>query len=534
MKPQQPLVLLILDGWGMREDAPDNAISVAATPNWDRLVQQCPLARLQTSGRAVGLPEGQMGNSEVGHMNIGAGRIVDQELTRIGQAIESGEFDRNQVLLETMDAAGNGTLHIMGLLSPGGVHSHEDHFFATIELAARHHGGTVAVHAFTDGRDTPPRSARQSLERLEEVIARHDNVRLASVAGRYYAMDRDQRWPRIRAAWQAIVQGRSKFQARSGLDALEAARDRDEDDEFIQPTVIRSEQDGGIPVRDGDSVIFINFRADRARQMCRVLIDPEFDGFDDARPELAALATMTRYEENLDARVAFPPTSMEKLLGQVLSETGIRQLRIAETEKYAHVTYFFNGGREQVFDGEDRKLIPSPDVATYDLQPEMSAPELSRQLVEAIASGRWPVIVCNVANPDMVGHTGIFSAAIKAVEAVDRLLGEMVAAVSKAGGQLLVTSDHGNVEQMRDIENDQPHTAHTTYPVPLVYFGQAAEIRDSGSLRDIAPTMLALLGLAIPDEMTGSALVTLLESGDDSSNDSSENSRAGSGDPQLV
>ncbi len=530
MESQKPLVLLILDGWGIREDAPDNAIAVASTPNWDRLIMQCPLAHLQTSGRAVGLPEGQMGNSEVGHMNIGAGRVVDQELTRITQAIESGEFDRNRALLGTIEAAGAGTVHIMGLLSPGGVHSHEEHFFATIDLAARRHSGPVAVHAFTDGRDTPPRSARQSLERLDQVIARHDNVRLASIAGRYFAMDRDQRWPRTRKAWQAIVQARSESQAKSGLEALQAARDRDEDDEFIQPTVIIPELQHAVPLRDGDSAIFVNFRADRARQLCHALVDPEFDHFDDPRPRLAALATMTRYEEDLDGRVAFPPVNMEKLLGQVLSEAGIGQLRIAETEKYAHVTYFFNGGREQVFDGEDRKLVPSPDVATYDLQPEMSAPELTRQLVEAITGGRWPVIICNVANPDMVGHTGIFSAAVEAVETVDRLLGEVIAAVSEAGGQLLVTSDHGNVEQMRDPGNDQPHTAHTTNPVPLVYFGQAAEIRDTGSLRDIAPTILALLGLEIPDEMTGSPLLTLLECNDDSS----AHSRAASADRRLA
>jgi len=502
-----PLVLLILDGWGIREEVPDNAISVAETPNWDRLVAECPMTRLETSGRAVGLPDGQMGNSEVGHMNIGAGRIVHQELTRISAAIESGEFQRNPALLDTIDAAGDGTVHLMGLLSPGGVHSHEQHFFAAIELAARRHAGPVAVHVFTDGRDTPPRSARESLQSLEKLVSQHANVRIASLSGRYWAMDRDQRWARIHKAWRAIAQGQAEHVAESALQALDMAYERDEDDEFIQPTVIGTGDGAGSPMHDGDSVLFINFRADRARQLCRVLVDPAFDEFDDPRPKLAGLATMTRYEEDLEARVAFPPVQMKKLLGQVLAEAGLRQLRIAETEKYAHVTYFFNGGREEVFEGEERKMIPSPDVATYDLQPEMSAPELTRQLVEAIASGQWPVIVCNVANPDMVGHTGIFKAAVAAVKAVDRLLGEVVEAVSRTGGQLLVTADHGNVEQMRDRENDQPHTAHTTNPVPLVYFGQTATMEKDGSLRDIAPTMLSLLGITIPEEMTGRSLV---------------------------
>lgn len=502
MERRTPLLLLILDGWGVREDAPDNAISAGRTPHWDRLWRDCPRSLLQTSGEAVGLPASQMGNSEVGHMNIGAGRIVYQELTRITKVIEDGEFDSNPALVETIDAAGD-TVHVMGLLSDGGVHSHEDHFLATIELAANRHSGEVAVHVFLDGRDTPPRSARASIERLQERVDTLDNVRIGSVSGRYWAMDRDQRWDRIHRAWEAIVHARAEFRADTALEALEAAYARDENDEFVQPTVIAD----GATMRDGDSVIFINFRADRARQLSRALVDRDFDSFEGERPKLAALATMTRYEADLDAKVAFPPTHMDHLLGQELAEAGLAQLRIAETEKYAHVTYFFNGGREQVFAGEDRKLIPSPDVATYDLQPEMSAPELTRELIEAIGSGDWPVIVCNVANPDMVGHSGKFDAAVQAVEAVDRLLGEVADAVAEAGGEMLVTADHGNVEQMTDAETGQPHTAHTVNPVPLVFVGRTARMEAQGSLRDIAPTMLELLGLDIPAEMTGRALV---------------------------
>ena len=503
MERRTPLLLLILDGWGVREAAPDNAIAVGETPNWDRLWQDCPHALLQTSGEAVGLPPGQMGNSEVGHMNIGAGRIVYQELTRITRAIEDGEFETNPALVETVDAAGDGTVHLMGLLSDGGVHSHEDHFLAMIELAARRHHGNVAVHAFLDGRDTPPRSAGKSVERLQQRVDGLDNVHVASVSGRYWAMDRDQRWDRVERAWNAIAQGRAEFSADRASEALEAAYGRDENDEFVQPTVI----EGGKPMADGDSAIFINFRADRARQLSRALVDPEFDRFQERRPRLAAFATMTQYETGLDARVAFPPNRMAHLFGEELADAGLTQLRIAETEKYAHVTYFFNGGREQVFEGEERKLIPSPDVATYDLQPEMSAPALTRELVDAINSGNWAVIVCNVANPDMVGHSGIFDAAVKAVEAVDRLIGEVEKAITAVGGEMLVTADHGNVEQMSDPDTGQSHTAHTTNPVPLVFVGRPAGMEAEGSLRDIAPTLLELLGLHAPEEMTGRPLV---------------------------
>ncbi|MDX1625903.1 MAG: 2,3-bisphosphoglycerate-independent phosphoglycerate mutase [Wenzhouxiangellaceae bacterium] len=508
MTPNTPLLLLILDGWGVREDADDNAIARGATPHWDRLWARCPHALLDTSGEAVGLPRGQMGNSEVGHMNIGAGRIVYQELTRIGKSIESGEFRENPALNEAIDEAGN-TIHVMGLLSPGGVHSHEDHFLATLALAAERHDGPVAAHLFLDGRDTPPKSAAESIEKLERFLAEHESVRVASVAGRYWAMDRDRRWARTQKAWDAIVEARAEHRAEDAPQALDAAYGRGETDEFVAPTVVGD----GVPVRDGDSVIFVNFRADRARQLSSAFVAPDFDGFDARRPALAAFATMTRYEDGLPAKVAFPPVSLDDLLGDCLSRAGLAQLRIAETEKYAHVTYFFNGGREECLEGEERRMIPSPDVATYDLQPEMSSDRLAAELVEAVSSGEFPVIVCNVANPDMVGHSGVFEAAVAAVEAVDRLLGRVIPAVRDAGGSVLVTADHGNVEQMSDPDTGQPHTAHTTNPVPLLYVGGPADVETRGSLRDIAPTMLALLDLDIPEAMTGRPLVRPRQAG---------------------
>ncbi|MGY6587277.1 MAG: 2,3-bisphosphoglycerate-independent phosphoglycerate mutase [Wenzhouxiangella sp.] len=506
MSQAAPLLLLILDGWGHREPAPDNAISQGKTPNWDALVARCPRTLLDTSGEAVGLPAGQMGNSEVGHMNIGAGRVVYQELTRIGKAIQDGEFANNPALAELLarlqDSAGR--LHLMGLLSPGGVHSHEDHLFAILDLLDRDDAPEVVVHAFLDGRDMPPRSALPSLERLDERLSRMARARLGSVCGRYYAMDRDQRWERVEKAWQVMVDGQADYQADNGAAALNAAYDRDESDEFVSATRIGQ----GVPLADGDGVFFFNFRADRARQLTQALVSDDFDGFKARRPRLAGVLTMTHYQDGLDCLVAFPPERMERLMGEVLSAAGKRQLRIAETEKYAHVTYFFNGGEERVFDGEDRELIPSPKVATYDLQPEMSAPLLAEKLTAAIRSGQYPVIISNVANPDMVGHSGQFEAAVKAVEAVDRLLGEVLDAIQDAGGEMLVTADHGNVEQMTDPETGQAHTAHTLNPVPLLYVGpRALTLGGPGSLRDLAPTMLDLLGLEKPVEMTGNSLI---------------------------
>lgn len=506
MSQVAPLLLLILDGWGHREPAPDNAISQGHTPHWDELVSRCPQTLLDTSGEAVGLPAGQMGNSEVGHMNIGAGRIVYQELTRIGKAIKDGDYARNQAideLLSRVNASG-GRLHLMGLLSPGGVHSHEDHLFATLDLLDCRDAPEVVVHAFLDGRDMPPRSALPSLKRLDERLGRMPNAQLSSVCGRYFAMDRDQRWDRVEKAWQVMVEGQADFQAVSGAAALDAAYARDENDEFVSATRIGQR----MPLADGDGVFFFNFRADRARQLTQALVGADFDGFNARRPTLAGVLTMTHYQDGLDCLVAFPPERMERLLGEVLSKAGKRQLRIAETEKYAHVTYFFNGGEERVFDAEDREMIPSPKVATYDLQPEMSAPMLARKLTAAIRSGKYPVIISNVANPDMVGHSGQFEAAVRAVEAVDVLLGDVLTAIEDAGGEMLVTADHGNVEQMTDPETGQAHTAHTLNPVPLLYVGpRQVDLAGPGSLRDIAPTMLDLLGLEKPLEMTGISLI---------------------------
>lgn len=505
MRTPSPLVLLILDGWGHRDPAPDNAISTARTPNWDRLWNEAPHAFLTTSGEFVGLPDGQMGNSEVGHMNLGAGRVVYQELTRINKAIREGEFARNPALLEAIGSAqsSGGTLHILGLVSPGGVHSHEQHLLAMLQLALSHDLKRVAVHAFLDGRDTPPRSAEPSLERLQQAVNADPRAVIASICGRYYAMDRDRRWERTESAWQLIVEAEAGYQADNATEALARAYARGEDDEFVQATRIGA----GCPVSDGDVVVFMNFRADRARQLTQALIDPAFDGFARRRPELAALVTLTRYQDDFPCPAAFPPESLPQLLGEVVSAAGMRQLRIAETEKYAHVTYFFNGGDETVFAGEDRVLIPSPKVATYDLQPEMSAPELEARLVEAIRGESYDLIVCNVANPDMVGHTGKMEAAVRAVEAVDRLLGSALSAVREVGGEMLVTADHGNVEQMTDPDTGQAHTAHTLNPVPLVYVGPRSPSRmHDGSLRDIAPTLLALLGLQQPEAMTGKPL----------------------------
>jgi len=506
---RKPLVLMILDGWGHREPGPDNAISLGDTPTWDRLWRDCPHSLLGTSGAAVGLPEGQMGNSEVGHMNIGAGRIVYQDFTRISRAIETGEFDSNPALCEAVDAARarGGAVHVMGLLSPGGVHSHDEHFQAAVRLVAGRGPGPIRVHAFLDGRDTPPRSAGPSLDAMETLLKEHENAAVATLAGRYWAMDRDERWDRVQRAWDALVRGVSEQRYPSAAEALAAAYARDEGDEFVQPSVI-GDYAG---VEDGDSVIFINFRADRARELTRAFVEPGFDGFPREAPELAAFAGMTEYLAGLPMSVAFPPETLPDLLGAVLSRAGLRQLRIAETEKYAHVTFFMNGGEETPFEGEDRVLVPSPRVATYDLQPEMSAPELTRRLDEAIRSGTYDVILCNVANPDMVGHTGSLDAAVQAVEAVDACLATVCEALDATGGELLVTADHGNVEQMTDPASGQVHTAHTTNPVPFVFRGRDVEGVEDGSLRDLAPTLLELLDLPQPDAMTGKPLLRLAD-----------------------
>ncbi len=508
MRPK-PILLLILDGWGHAEAAADNAISQALCPNWRRISRQWPSTLIRTDGLAVGLPDGQMGNSEVGHMNLGAGRIVYQDLTRVDAAIADGSFASNPTLtnIARAVAADGRTLHVMGLLSPGGVHSHEDQIFAMIDLAAGC-GARIAVHAFLDGRDTPPRSAEASLQRLIEVCGRHPDARVASVGGRYFGMDRDQRWDRVERAWRAIVDADAVFDDADAASALAAAYARGENDEFVQPTTIA----GGCAIADGDAVVFMNFRADRARQITRAFIDDQLHGFVRRhRPRLLNFVSLTEYATDLATSVAFPPQSMEHTLPQVLAAAGLTQLRIAETEKYAHVTFFFSGGRETPCVGEERILVPSPRVATYDLQPEMSCPEVTRQLVAAIAGQQFDFIVCNIANPDMVGHTGILSAAIQAVEAVDVALGTLEAAILAAGGEMLICADHGNLEDMWDEANGQPNTQHSVNPVPLVYIGRPARLQAGGSLRDIAPTVLALMDLPQPGEMTGRSLVELVD-----------------------
>ena len=506
VKRPKPVVLMILDGWGHREDPTDNALAQADLPNWRRLLATAPHTLIHTEGRHVGLPDGQMGNSEVGHMNLGAGRIVYQDLTRIDAAIEDGSFFANAELVAACNAAkaDGKTLHVLGLLSPGGVHSHELHIFAMLDLAKRQGVPRVAVHAFLDGRDTPPKSAEPSLRALQDLCAKLGNAHIASVSGRYYAMDRDKRWDRVRLAWDAMVEAKSEHHAASGVAALEAAYARGENDEFVLPTV----SDGAQPMADGDAVVFMNFRADRARQLTAAFVSPAFDGFQARVPALARFVCLTEYDAKLPAPVAFAPDDLRETFGELLAAHGLTQLRIAETEKYAHVTFFFSGGREDVFDGEERILVPSPKVATYDLQPEMSCPELTEKLVAAIGSGRFDAIICNIANPDMVGHSGDLQAAILAAQAVDKAIGEVDAAVRAAGGALIITADHGNLEMMRDPATGQPHTAHTVGPVPLVYVGErTATLRSGGALRDVAPTLLDLLGLPQPADMSGRTLI---------------------------
>jgi 2,3-bisphosphoglycerate-independent phosphoglycerate mutase len=440
-------------------------------------------------------------------MNIGAGRIVFQDFTRITQAISDGSFFDNPAMNSAVAKANanDGTVHIMGLLSPGGVHSHDEHFQAAVDLARRAGGKRIVVHGFLDGRDTPPRSAAESISAMQQVLDRGGNARFGTISGRYYAMDRDKRWERVEQAWNAVRAGQAEVKAKTAATALQDAYERDENDEFVSPTVIDS-FDG---MQDGDAVLFVNFRSDRARELTQAFVQEGFDEFAIKAPRLSAFVTMTEYLAGLPVDIAFPNDRISELLGEILSREGLNQLRIAETEKYAHVTFFMNGGREEPFANEHRVLIPSPKVATYDLQPEMSAPELSGKLEEAILSGKHDVIICNVANPDMVGHSGKLDAAILAVEAVDRCLSVVLQAVRQAGGELMITADHGNVEQMHDDNSGQTNTAHTTNPVPFVFTGRKTSTVNSGSLRDIAPTMLYLLGIDQPAQMTGKTLVEL-------------------------
>jgi len=505
MQRRRPVMLAILDGWGWREDPSDNAVRQARTPNFDRLWNACPHAFLRTSGNDVGLPQGQMGNSEVGHLNIGAGRVVMQDLPRIGDAVASGEIGRQpalQDLIARLQESG-GTCHLMGLVSPGGVHSHQDHAAGLARILAAA-GVRTCVHVWTDGRDTPPQSAGDDVARLLAALPK--TVPVATVSGRYYAMDRDKRWERVAKAYAAMVEADAPRFPDAGAVVAAAYADG-KFDEFIIPAAV-GDYAG---MRDGDGVLCFNFRADRVREILTAILDPDFNGF--ARPRVVRLACavgMTQYSDELDARMQtiFPPQSLEKILGEIVSAAGRTQLRTAETEKYPHVTYFLNGGREQPFPGEDRIMVPSPKVATYDLQPEMSAPELTDKVVAAIESGKYDLIVLNYANPDMVGHTGSLPAAIKAVETVDTGLGRIADAIERAGGALVVTADHGNCEMMRDPDTGGPHTAHTTNPVPLVLLGaRNRALVAEGRLADIAPTLLELMELPQPKEMTGVSLL---------------------------
>ncbi len=507
---RRPLVLMILDGWGINPVCEQNAACLARTPHLDALSRAYPHTQLEASGSAVGLPDGQMGNSEVGHLNIGAGRIVYQELSRIDLAIEQGDFFRNPVLCEAMARIrqNGGKLHLMGLLSDGGVHSHRDHLYALLRMARREGLADVCVHAFLDGRDTPPQSGADYLEHLESYLARSGSGRIASVIGRYFAMDRDHRWDRVEQAYRAITEGVGRRFGNAAA-AIEQAYADGQTDEFVAPCVIDG---GGVPgtVGDGDGLIFFNFRGDRAREITRGFTEEDFAGFERrVRPRLSDFVCLTEYDETLDLPVAFPPASHASILGEVLAAAGLTQLRIAETEKYAHVTFFFNGGSEVPFPGEDRVLIPSPkDVATYDQKPAMSAFEVTEEVLKRVAGGRYDVIVLNYANPDMVGHTGNLEAAVEALEAVDACVGRVVDAVLATGGSLIITADHGNCEQMRAADGS-PHTAHTSNPVPLILVdpGRRQGVLRSGKLADIAPTMLELLDLPQPPEMSGHSLL---------------------------
>lgn len=509
----RPTGLIILDGWGHREETDFNAIAQANTPNFDRLMANNPNTLISTSGLDVGLPTGQMGNSEVGHTNLGAGRVVYQELTRIQKDIDDGRFYNNNALHKAVSEAvkRDRTVHIMGLLSDGGVHSHLDHIKAALKLCAEQNAKTV-LHVFADGRDTAPKSALGYLSEIENTINElNGNISIGSIIGRFYAMDRDNRWERTEAAYSLIACAKGDFKAESAKEAVEMAYERGETDEFIQPTTILNKKGKKTKIKDGDSMIFMNFRADRARQMTRSFILSDFAEFHRCNtPLLSAFVTLTEYHknfENFGASIAYRPTNLKNTFGEVIANNKLRQLRIAETEKYAHVTFFLNGGIEQPYRGEDRILIPSPKVRTYDLQPEMSVGELTEKLVEAIESGTYDTFICNIANPDMVGHSGILEACIKAVEAVDEALGKILDAIEKAGGQCIITADHGNIEMLQDPETGEPFTSHTTFPVPLAYFGpKEITLRDGGRLPDVMPTMLDLMGIPQPEEMDGVSL----------------------------
>ncbi len=505
---KKPYALIIMDGYGVNDRHDGNAIYAAKTPNMDKYLKECPHSIVHASGMDVGLPDGQMGNSEVGHTNIGAGRIVYQELTRITKSIDDGDFFKNPALLGAIENCkkNNSALHFAGLLSNGGVHSHNKHLYGLLRLAKENGIENVHVHCFMDGRDVPPKSGAGFVEELVSQIRQIGVGDIATVMGRYYAMDRDNRWERVEKAYNAMVLGEGNT-CESAVTAMNESYNNDVTDEFVVPTVIVKD---GAPVgkiQENDSVIFFNFRPDRAREITRTIVDPDFSGFD-RKFFKTYYVCMTQYDATMpNVEVAFKPESLSNTFGEYISKKGLRQLRIAETEKYAHVTFFFNGGVEQVYDGEDRALINSPKVATYDLQPEMSAPEVTDEVVKRIESGEYDVVVLNFANCDMVGHTGVFEAAVKAVETVDECLGRVVDAILKMGGKALITADHGNADQMVNYETGGPFTAHTTNVVPLVLIGDGAKELKNGRLADLAPTMLDLMGLEKPSEMTGESLL---------------------------
>jgi 2,3-bisphosphoglycerate-independent phosphoglycerate mutase len=511
---KRPLVLIVLDGWGLRADPTNNAIAMARTPVYDSMIAKYPHAQLIASGEAVGLPAGQMGNSEVGHMNMGAGRVVYQDLTRIDKSIRDGELFDSPALAASMDrcAGDQHALHLVGLVSDGGVHSHQRHLHALVEMAARRHVSRVFVHMITDGRDASPTGARKYIGLLEAAMQKAGVGRIATVVGRYYAMDRDKRWERIKLAYDAMIQGQAETLSLSALPPVEASYETGVTDEFIRPIVIVGADGQPIgPIRDGDSVIFFNFRADRARQITRAIAldDAKFDGFERPHRPRVHYTTMTVYDRTFDLPVVFTPQTFSGNLADVLAEHARTNLRLAETEKYAHVTYFFNCGREEPYPGEDRILVQSQKVATYDLKPEMSAPGIADALVADVTGRQHDVVICNFANADMVGHTGDVAATIAAVETIDTCLGRFLAALEAVDARAIVTADHGNAEQLWDDELKAPHTAHTSNPVPVILCADdlvGRRLRD-GWLRDVAPTMLGLLGIPLSPEMTGSSLI---------------------------
>ena len=506
---KRPVVLMILDGYGLNDNCEANAVCEGKTPIMDQLMSQCPFVKGQASGLAVGLPDGQMGNSEVGHLNMGAGRIVYQELTRITKSIEDGDFFSNEALMAAVENCkkNDSALHMFGLVSDGGVHSHITHIYGLLELAKRNGLSKVYVHCFLDGRDTPPTSGKEFVEALESKMKELGVGKVAVVSGRYYAMDRDKNWDRVEKAYNALTKGEGNH-AEHAAEAIQASYDDGKTDEFMLPTVIT---ENGTPVgtiKTGDSVIFFNFRPDRARQLTRAFCDEEFTGFDRGERVKTTFVCFTDYDETIQNKlVAFKKESITNTFGEFLAAHNLKQARIAETEKYAHVTFFFNGGVEKEYPGEDRALIPSPKVATYDLQPEMSEPAVTEECVKRILSGKYDVVILNFANCDMVGHTGVFEAAVKAIEATDDGVGKVVDAILKMGGQCLITADHGNVDQMLDADGVTPFTAHSTNPVPLVMVGHEGKLADGGVLADLAPTMLDMMGIPQPAEMTGHSLL---------------------------